>query len=622
MSMAWPCALEKRYKLKVPWGHIFVAHRRKHVQSNGAVDPPGVYQFAAVGFNAHEKKYMCIEAGEHEDGGNYNFVLFTEKQITEASAEGEAQPPRRFASVTRSLPLCDEKGNPIVIPAASKQNAAPTEWSARLSKRLNLQVPRCTLFIMPRMGRNQGKDEFLGDHEYAVVGYNGREEKYICIDAEDHQDASSDYTPHLFTEKQIMSARPAGGKPPAVRFAKIPRPLPKINERGQLITDRDIAPTSPPRRISGMPLYQPKRSSTSALYTLGDRKTFQASKCAYDEWPKVTKQLFELELDRGFTFNYRQTANKASVEMNRFGWLVKEWGLNGEEAMPGVYEYIIAGFDQRERRYLCFEAGNNGGLAVRMHHDDIVAAANYPVPATVTFGGRYPPLPEYDSRTLMVKGYDRPIPSEGGPLTLNPEEQNEKKPPNKKMYRECVTSPCISSSSRAFLNDGKNPAFGGQEDQVVAYDDTLEATAPYLPWYQASQSLYRLELPRGLLFTFEQTKTTASFDENHTGDWLIKMWGGNHENVDPGVYEYVIAGYYPREARYLCFEARAHDNAVVLFTTEQIKECLANPLPADYSFRGRYPRIADEDEDSRDPSSGRPRKDGGFRRVMNKFFSC
>eukprot|EP00397_Hematodinium_sp_SG-2012_P031222 GEMP01033121.1.p1 GENE.GEMP01033121.1~~GEMP01033121.1.p1 ORF type:complete len:528 (+),score=83.46 GEMP01033121.1:113-1585(+) len=487
---------------------------------------------------------------------------------------------------------------------------------------------------MPRKERIQGKDVFLGDREYAVVGYNGREEKYICIDAEDHQDASTDYTPHFLTEKQITSAMPSGEKPPAVQFATIARPLPGCDERGQLITDHDIVSTSHSPTISTMPIHQPTGSSPSAAGPCAIGNTVKASDfvAEYDGWAKATKLLFELHLERGFTFTYRQTTNKAGVETNRYGWLVKEWGRNGEEAVPAVYEYIIAGFDPREGRYLCYEAGNNRGLAVRIHHDDIIAAASSPEAATVGFGGQYPPLPEYDPRTLMVKGYERPTQSEGGHHHLwKPSELKEQNPLRKKMPHESISeegatsisnvhgiSPC-TLRSRAFSTEVgvKKHALGS----AVAQGNTLQATAPYPAWHPTSKSLYALELPRGLLFTFQQTKTRAEVARSRSGDWLIKRWGGNEEDAKSGVYEYVIASYDPREERYLCFEARDSRDVVVRFSTEEIKRCLANPLPARKSFGGRYPTISDKNVDPR-TFSGKATPEGGifgFRRAIKKF---
>jgi len=652
--MTWPRAFEKRHNLTLAHGHKFVASRGKHTRASGKLDAPGFYEFAVVGFSPREGKYICIEAGEHGEGGKYNYDLFSEKQITSAAATTE-EPPVRFATVFRHLPTCDERGQPVVseVPggetAIHQKPVTPAVWPVRLNKTLHLKIQRGHTFINPYTIRRNGKDEFRGDQEYAVVGYNGREEKYICIDAADHHDATGSYSFHHFTEKQILAARPSSMKPPDVLFARILRPLPDCDDRGLVVASKEqhSAPRSsaflnpPSTQVPGphgrlsLSSDTPSARSSQGMAPESAADTLCASDFVahYDEWPKTSKLLFDLKLDRGLRFTYEQQTTKAAISTNRYGWLVKEWGKKGEEAVPGFYEYIVAGFDPRESKYLCFEAGNNRSLAVRLHEDEIRNSLSTPRIPTVCFRAGFPPLPDCDPRTLIIRGFQRPAhhedptnpypkPSQLLAQSPRPRVSADMNTPDKGREKSRESTNAAHESPKAFPVSAP-PALDvrdyclAPENVRTVRDATALRYAGYPPWDHATRSRYGLKHERGLCFTATQHRDTAKVEKNFD-NWLVKKWGIPGEKAAPGIYEYVIAGYNGRLDRYLCFEAMDCRTPVVEFTAAEIEEALHKNYQEHNSFKGKYPVLSANEQNLEGSCSSRGEL-FGFRRSVLKL---
>jgi len=648
--MTWPRAFEKRHNLTFPHGHKFVAFRGKHTRASGKSDAAGFYEFAVVGFSPREEKYICIEAAEHGEGGKYKYDLFSEKQIT-ATAGTVEEPPVRFTTVLRHLPTCDERGQPVISKGGGVgAYQLPLEWPVRLTKRLNLKIQRGHTFINPYTVRRNGKDEFRGDQEYAVVGYNGREEKYVCIDAADHHDASGSYTFHHFTEKQILAAQPSGLRPPEILFTNTPRALPACDERGLVAACKEQYSTGvfleAPLRLtvpgphgrssisSGAPSDHDARSPLcdhfGSMSTPVDTLRPIDFVASYDEWPKASKKLFDLKLDRGLKFTYYQQETKAAISTNRYGWLVKEWGKKGEEAVPGAYEYVVAGFDPREGRYLCFEAGNNRSIAVRFSGDEIRSSLNTATIPTECFRGRYPPLPEFDSRTLIIRGFERPAFHEDGANPYPKPSQLLAQPPRKRIPRDAEAEinrdksdgstepPSRDSSGTSHPSGVCTPPRPAVPESCPVVDAQPLRFAPGYPfWGHPVKSKYGLKHERGLCFTATQHRDTAKVEKD-LYNWLVKRWGMSGEWAAPGIYEYVIMGYNGRTNRYLCFEAMDVRKPVIEFSESEIKEALRRNYEAHNSFKGKYPALSTSELNL--AGSGTNRGEYfGFRRTVRKM---
>jgi len=159
-----------------------------------------------------------------------------------------------------------------------------------------------------------------------------------------------------------------------------------------------------------------------------------------------------------------------------------------------------------------------------------------------------------------------------------------------KAMKNTKSSPTISppssstrSSPRSSLTRSKKSA--AKKTAVDFWNFNTEA---YPPWEPGFEKAHDLEVPRGTLFTYEQSHTRAT--RTPLRKWQVKRWGHSGESAEPGVFEYVVAGYDSSEHQYLCYEARDPNNAVVEFTEDDIRNSLGYPMEPDVRFRN-YPTL-------------------------------
>eukprot|EP00397_Hematodinium_sp_SG-2012_P023843 GEMP01024800.1.p1 GENE.GEMP01024800.1~~GEMP01024800.1.p1 ORF type:complete len:538 (+),score=100.51 GEMP01024800.1:79-1692(+) len=239
----WPLGLKKRNNLNIPRGTVFQVEQTQPVPKlNGMTDPPGVYEYAVVGYYGRETKYLVVEAGEHSDGDDqYTFTIFSEKEILEALEKRLHRALRTFSNCKRPLPGCDHTGFLIITPwdpppsdsssddeYQDEDTGSPSDsqlvgpdyepWPQGLQRKNNLDIERGTIFIFnqihqkcefstsrlnfyvktPGKGSEACKNSL---HEYIVAGYDPREDKYYCYEAD-----SNPLCAVLFSKNAIQRA--------------------------------------------------------------------------------------------------------------------------------------------------------------------------------------------------------------------------------------------------------------------------------------------------------------------------------------------------------------------------------------------------------------------------------
>eukprot|EP00397_Hematodinium_sp_SG-2012_P008226 GEMP01008282.1.p1 GENE.GEMP01008282.1~~GEMP01008282.1.p1 ORF type:complete len:679 (+),score=136.29 GEMP01008282.1:51-2087(+) len=118
--------------------------------------------------------------------------------------------------------------------------------------------------------------------------------------------------------------------------------------------------------------------------------------------------------------------------------------------------------------------------------------------------------------------------------------------------------------------------------------------AGYSPWPSSQKANYSLDVPRGQVFILEQTSQRATFTPHRQG-WTMKCWGRGteHESVKPGIYEYVVTSFDPREEKYICLESPSPAGDVAIYCSQStIVHCLASSPEEGmkkYRFKNGYP---------------------------------
>lgn len=123
--------------------------------------------------------------------------------------------------------------------------------------------------------------------------------------------------------------------------------------------------------------------------------------------------------------------------------------------------------------------------------------------------------------------------------------------------------------------------------------------AGYSLWPSSQKAAHGLQIPRGQVFFLEQSSSRATFTPHRQG-WTIKGWGRGTQKAKPGVYEYVVASYDPREEKYICLEAPDPSGDMAIYCSQTtIVHSLACPPESDmktYKFKHGYPPNWDLDK--------------------------
>jgi len=134
---------------------------------------------------------------------------------------------------------------------------------------------------------------------------------------------------------------------------------------------------------------------------------------AFSDFAEHRKESQGFQFPRGMVFLHRQTGTTVEyLESRRTGFPVKQYEMYRDqyetECEPGVYEYVIAGWEPREEKYLCYEAGEVDAL-VYMSQKTILEEAfteegverEFPASSddgALTFEDQYPEQPQVDTK--------------------------------------------------------------------------------------------------------------------------------------------------------------------------------------------------------------------------------
>lgn len=275
-------------------------------------------------------------------------------------------------------------------------------WALGLQRRNNLTIPRGTVFQAEQtqpVPKIAGTIDPPGVYEYVVVGYYGRETKYLVVEAEEHHEAYDQYTFIIFSEKEIKYWQEKNLKLATKTFDKCKRPLPGCDHAGFLI----VTP------------WDPTTASVTDSSDVGSHngdeedvvKEVKDVGPSYEPWPQGLQKKYKLAIPRGTLFIHDQIHSKCQFQMSRLHFNVKTAGKGSESCRTGLHEYVVAGFDPREDKYYCYEAESDPLHSLLFPQATIEKAMEkideLRSEPRISFDRNYPPMPVIDNNFKITK---------------------------------------------------------------------------------------------------------------------------------------------------------------------------------------------------------------------------